>query len=133
MRGTMPHLVLYDNMCAFCNRSVNFLLKADHHHAFLFAPLEGETASKFTLKNPKNDSLVLIEHYKTLKEKQHYYGSAVLRICWHLGGLWRLLGVFSFLPTFLVDFIYRIISRHRHIFGQKGPPLVIEHDPRLLP
>jgi predicted DCC family thiol-disulfide oxidoreductase YuxK len=129
----MPYLVLYDNMCAFCNRSVTFLLEADRRKEFLFAPLAGETASKLALKNPKNDSLVLIEYYKTPKEEQHYYGKAVLRICWHLGSLWRLLGVFSFLPTFLVDILYSIFSRHRHIFGQKGPPVIIEHDARLLP
>jgi predicted DCC family thiol-disulfide oxidoreductase YuxK len=129
----MTHLVLYDNMCAFCNRSVNSLLKADQRRVFLFAPLEGETASLILLKNAKKDSLVLIEHYKTPKETQHYYGKAVLRICWHLGGLWRLLGMFSFLPTFLVDRLYRLISQHRHIFGHSGPPLVFERDSRLLP
>lgn len=129
----MPHLILYDNRCAVCNRSVNFLLHADHQHAFLFAPLGGETASKVVLKNVKRDSLVFIEHYQTAEERQYYYGKAVLRICWHLGGLWRVLGLFSFLPSLLVDLLYCLFSRQRQLFGKQGPPLVIEHDPRLLP
>ncbi|MGE3953861.1 MAG: thiol-disulfide oxidoreductase DCC family protein [Parachlamydiales bacterium] len=94
-------LILYDGDCALCNRAVRFLMERDKEGKFTYEP-NGD---------PNIDTLVLVEEGQSL-----YYGKAVLRICWHLGGWWRLLGVLSFLPTGLADAIYRLIARNRHLF-----------------
>ncbi|MDP1879885.1 MAG: DUF393 domain-containing protein [Parachlamydiaceae bacterium] len=115
-----PHLVLYDDTCGFCDRSVQFLLKEDHKHQFVFAPLRGETASK-VLKNQNNeikqvDSLILVENYQSNEPQIYILSKSVLRILWLLGSYWILLGWLSFLPSFLFDWSYRLFAKHRHRF-----------------
>ncbi len=65
-----------------CNHTVNFLLARDHHHRLKFAPLQGETASKFVPEGVRRNlkSLVLFEPAKCISET-----AAVVRILWLLG------------------------------------------------
>jgi predicted DCC family thiol-disulfide oxidoreductase YuxK len=114
------HLVFYDGECGFCDQVVQFLLKADEHQLFLFAPLKGKTAQEvlkgLSLKDRKEDSLVLVENYGEPQEKVYILGKGAFRILWLLGGAWRLLGWISFLPSFLYNWAYRLFARYRHRF-----------------
>lgn len=117
-------IVFYDGECALCNRAVRYLLK---HKPFQFAPLQGQTA-KEKLKAPISlDSLILWED-----GKEYRLGKGALRICWHLGGPWKALGLFSFLPTFLADVLYRLVAKNRHLFGKQIEELP-PHEGRFLP
>lgn len=114
------HLVFYDGECGLCDYIVQFLLKADKHNQFVFAPLQGETA-KALLKNlplemKGKDSLILIENYQTEGRKYYLFGRGAFRICWLLGGWWRLLGWLSYLPSWLYDWGYKLVARNRHYF-----------------
>lgn len=122
--------MFFDKQCSFCNRAVGFILSKDKKKDFLFAPLEGITAQKFALSTK---SLVLIENYTT-HPNIIVEGKAVLRILWHLGGLYALIGVLSFLPSFLFDRVYRWIAQHRLGFFSSSA-LLAEKDfsDRLLP
>ena len=120
----MNHLIFYDGNCPLCNLTVRFLLRVDKKESFLFAPLEGETAAAELKEHPHLtqdlDTLVLLEHYSTPQQQLLYRGKAALRIAWYLGGVWRLLGWLSFLPSFPFDLIYRIIARNRYrIFKER--------------
>ncbi|MBA3603949.1 MAG: DUF393 domain-containing protein [Parachlamydiaceae bacterium] len=112
------HLVFYDGSCGMCHWVVQFLLKHDSNKLFVFAPLQGETA-QLLLKDwrtsvPEADSLVLIENYQGSEAKKIYiFGKGALRIFWLLGGFWAIPGCISFLPSFLYDWKYRWVARHR--------------------
>ncbi|MBS0621541.1 MAG: DUF393 domain-containing protein [Verrucomicrobia bacterium] len=96
------HVIYFDGECSLCNRTVCFLQRQDKKHLFRYEPL-GE----------QGETLIFLEEGK----KPLRYGKGALRIFWHLGGLWRLLGIFSFLPAFIVDPIYRLIARNRHFLS----------------
>jgi len=129
----MAELILFDGECALCNRSVRFLIRRDRRRRFLFAPLQGTSAAAI-LKSPiPLDSLILVEGFRSDKQRLFRYGKGALRICWHLGGLYRLLGFLSFLPRWLVDPPYRWIARNRHtLFRGDAGELELEQE-RLLP
>lgn len=116
----MP-LVLYDAKCPLCNASIAFILETDTKKQFFFAPLGGVTANKYT---KRQDSIVVIEGKRVF-----YAGKAALRIFWLLGGKYKLLGLFSFLPQFLSDLIYQWIAERRYSFF-KGQAFV---DPKDYP
>lgn len=125
------HLVFYDSACPFCDRSVRHLLQIDKKKHLLFAPLQGKTAQDVLCgpqkKLLKIDSLILVENYQSTEREFRRESSAILRIYWILGGAWKILGVFSFFPSFIGDFFYRKFAAHRHKFKlemcQEGLPL----------
>lgn len=129
------HLVFYDGTCGFCDQIVQILLKIDKKQRFTFAPLQGKTAKSYLKNIPTNtDSLVLIENYQSSDCHYYFYGKAALRILWLLGLPWSILGTFSFLPSFLYDWIYRIIARNRlKIFGSSCTIVSEENKHRFLP
>lgn len=94
-------IIYYDGECELCHRSVRFLKKADKKKKFQYVPMPSK----------QSDTLIFWDG-----KKEYRYGKGALRICWHLGGFWRLLGLFSFLPTFLADALYRLIAKNRHLF-----------------
>lgn len=93
-------IVLFDGECAMCNRAVRFLSARDKKRQFEFRP------------GAPDETLVLIDD----RGRHLRYGKGALRIAWYLGGWWRLVGLLSFLPKFLIDPIYRFIARRRHLF-----------------
>lgn len=119
----MKHLLFYDGECGFCDAVVQFVLKRDKKGDFLFAPLQGKTASHELKDLPaefKNiDSLVLIENYKTPDQKIYLLGKGAFRVLWLLGNGWVLLGWINFLPSFLYDWGYRLVARNRQFLSQK--------------
>jgi predicted DCC family thiol-disulfide oxidoreductase YuxK len=60
-----PRLVLYDGVCGFCNRSVQWLLAADADGRLHFAPLQGTTAAAVRGRHPEIpddiDTIVYVE------------------------------------------------------------------------
>lgn len=117
----MKHLVFYDGECGFCDMSVQFLLNIDSAELFAFAPLQGSTAKELLsnqLQGFEPDTLVLIENYQSKDSTTYIYAQAVFRICWLLGGWWRLIGWLCFFPPFLFNWAYRLFARHRYLFGR---------------
>lgn len=112
------HLVFYDGECGLCDHAVQFVLKADKQKKFMFAPLQGTTAAELLADLPpemkKADSLILIENFQEPAQQLHILGKGAFRVCWLLGGGWRLLGWLSYLSPILYDWGYRLIARNRH-------------------
>lgn len=112
------HLLLYDGECALCHYAVRFVLFFDSKATFAFAPLKGMSAARYTKGKTLPDSLVLVENFQT-QPKLLIEGQGALRICWHLGGWWRWIGILSFLPGWLSNWAYRLIARYRYkVFGK---------------
>lgn len=108
----VDRIILFDGVCNLCNNSVKFIIKRDTSGYFKFASLQGETGQRLLKKHSLNydlNSFVLIE-----KEKVYIKSSAALRVCSKLGGAWRILSIFRFLPPLFRDFLYDIVAKNRY-------------------
>jgi predicted DCC family thiol-disulfide oxidoreductase YuxK len=108
----VDRIILFDGVCNLCNNSVKFIIKRDTSGYFKFASLQGETGQRLLKKHSLNydlNSFVLIE-----KEKAYLKSSAALRVCSQLGGAWRILSIFRFLPPLFRDFLYDIVAKNRY-------------------
>ncbi|MBT2725090.1 thiol-disulfide oxidoreductase DCC family protein [Bacillus sp. ISL-46] len=114
----MDRIILFDGVCNLCNNSVKFIIKRDTSGYFKFASLQGETGQRLLKKHSLNydlNSFVLIE-----MEKVYIKSSAALRVCSKLGGAWRILSIFRFLPPLFRDFLYDIVAKNRYKwFGKR--------------
>lgn len=106
------HLIFYDGECGLCDQAVQFILARDKKRLFDFAPLQGKTAERWLKLPPSVDTVVLIEDYQT-NPKLSIRSKAAFRSLYHLGGIWTVPGLLSFLPSFLFDWGYRIVARNR--------------------
>lgn len=128
-------VLLYDGVCGFCDRTVQFVLNRDPGGAMRFATLQGAFAAGILDRFPElrsADSLVLVEHDAPGKVSRVLLRSdAALEIGIYLGGA---LGVLSrigrLVPRFLRNAAYDVFARYRYrLFGRYDhcplpPPLV---------
>jgi len=132
----IQYIIFYDASCGLCSNAVSFVIKQDKNKIFYFAPIGGKTwEQEIGDAIPMSialDSVVLLD--KTHDPKQIFIRSkAAFRVLWLLGGIFACMGVFSFLPKFLLypsDLVYRFIAKHRHAFC---PVVTPEKFDRLLP
>ncbi len=111
------HLLLYDGVCALCNRSVRFLLRIDSRKRIFFAPLQGETAAGVRARHrvPETlDSMILVTGLGDDDETVHAGSTAVLTSLAVVGGLWRVVSWLRIVPRPLRDLVYRWVARHRY-------------------
>lgn len=140
-----PRLVLFDGVCGLCNRSIDFLVRADRRRLLRYAPLQGETVSAgvrirertsdvaSTSEERGNDpagppdSGKLASFSKSLEtivfvdEGEVFVRSrAVFRITRYLPWPYRMLSWFRWLPVRLTDAVYRWIAVRRYeLFGKR--------------
>ena len=110
-------ILLYDGDCAFCARSVQFLLAHDRRRGDArFAAREGAAGRRLLAAHPRAaavDSLVWIDTEGGVERAAVRY-AAVLSIARYLGGLWALLAGFGwFLPRPVGDAAYDWVARRR--------------------
>jgi predicted DCC family thiol-disulfide oxidoreductase YuxK len=104
-------IVFFDGCCPLCNRFVAALASRDRRGVFLFAPIQGKTASQVLAPSMIADlRTVILWDEKGFSTKS----TAVLRIATQLGGAYRLLEVFRIVPVSVRDRVYDWIARHRH-------------------
>jgi len=119
----LPHLILYDGVCGLCDLSVKLLIKIDRKEQLLFSSLQGVTAEKLSSRYPfikAMNSVVLIENFQTAQEKAYTKASAPLRAFWLIGGGWKIIGALFFLPPFLFNWLYVLVSKYRYfLFSQR--------------
>ena len=112
-------IIFYDGVCALCNWFVTIVLWADTKGTFYFISQQADNAppllEKYGYTLPPLESVVVLDE----KSGQIYVKSqAVLAVAKQLGGLYSLLGIFSFIPTRFADYLYDIIAKNRYqIFG----------------
>ncbi len=115
----MKHLILFDDSCSLCWRSVNRIRSWDRKKQFEYSPIKEKLAKQAlktkynTLKNA--NTLVLIENYQGRSPRIWVKGRAVMRILWLIGGWRKLIGWMAFVPIG-VDQIYSFIAKRRHRF-----------------
>ena len=115
----MPAVILFDEVCNFCNGAVNFVISRDRDGYFKFAALQSavgeELLDKHRIDKVETDSVVLIED-----DKAYLHSSAALRIVRRLPGLWPILYGLIIVPKGIRDWAYRLFAKHRYrLFGRR--------------
>jgi predicted DCC family thiol-disulfide oxidoreductase YuxK len=97
---------------------MRWLIDADREGILSFAPLQGETAREVLARHPDVtgalSSVVYVRDFGTLRETLHLRSDAVAAILQDLGGAYRLLSLFRFIPRVLRDAAYDWIAAHRY-------------------
>ena len=132
----MTDLILFDEKCPFCQKCVSWVIEKDKYHRFLFSDLQGLTAQKRknNLHIQNKDTVILVERFNTEEERIYYRSQTVFKVFWNLGGFYKLIGWKYILPSFMLDWAYRLIARHRKFFckNMKGDARA-SHLQRFLP
>ena len=117
MTAPPPRLVLYDGVCGFCDRSVQWLLEADRDLLLRYAPLQGPTAAALRQRHPALpediDTVVLVEGERD-SEVLFLRSDAVLHIASLLPSVPRWVQVFRWCPRPLRDALYRAFAAIRY-------------------
>ncbi len=117
--GKEEAILLYDGECNLCDSLVSFIIRHDRKQKFMFSPLQSETGKELLslqgISGRQLNSVVYISH-----QRFFFRSDAVLNIFRDLGGGWRLLYGFRFIPPFIRDIFYFIVARTRYrIFGKR--------------
>ena len=117
-------IILYDGVCGFCNRMVQFILKRDSHDHFRFATLQSEFASRLLhrhgLSAERLESVYLVLDPDRPTERVQVSSTASISIGRELGIFWRTMAnVLAIFPKGLRDWGYNLFARYRYrIFGK---------------
>ena len=117
-------IVVFDGVCNLCNRSVQFILKHDKKHKFLFAANQSENLKKISqdlsFDFANNQSIVYLR-----KSKVHTQSTAALLIAFDLGGWLKPLIIFWLIPSIIRNFAYQIVAKNRYRwFGKRDSCMV---------
>jgi len=96
---------------------VDFVIKRDRKHVFLFSALQAEGAGRLLpdALAGNDDTVVLLDDGEVLVKS-----TAVLRIVGLMGPPWSALTVFRIVPTAIRDRLYDAVARRRHaVFGKR--------------
>ncbi len=113
-------IILFDGVCNFCNRTVNFIAKHDPEMYFKFGALqsvEGQALLKqYGIFQTDLETMILIEDGQV-----YTHSTAVLKISEHLSGRWSILYDFIVVPQFIRDPVYKLFSKYRYnLFGKQA-------------
>lgn len=113
-------IILFDGVCNLCESVVQFVIKHDKKDIFRFVSLQSELGIAIIkyagFDKLKIDSVLLYEHDGTL----YYKAEAVFKIAKYLGGQFKFLSIFSFIPHGISNLFYDYIARNRYKwFGKK--------------
>ncbi|MBI5856633.1 MAG: thiol-disulfide oxidoreductase DCC family protein [Sphingobacteriales bacterium] len=117
-------VILFDGICNYCNRIVNFIIRRDKKKIFRFAALQSEAGQRIlkqlNLPTDKFESFILLD-----KEKVYQKSSAALRLYNKLPWYWKWTQLFWIFPTYIRDWVYGIIARNRYRwFGKRESCMV---------
>ena len=109
-----PLIIFYDGPCVFCNYWVKQLCQWDKNDALRFSSLDRPLFQAFI--NERNLDTSTFESVVAWDQNYSYAieSQAVFMVFQRLGGGWKILNFFSYLPTALTNFFYRIIARNRY-------------------
>ncbi|MER3497705.1 MAG: thiol-disulfide oxidoreductase [Chitinophagaceae bacterium] len=121
---TSKPIVLFDGVCNYCNRMVNFIIRQDRKKVFLFAPLQSNTGrqilEKFSITQQAVDSFIIYE-----KGKVYLRSTAALKLYNRLPWYWKWTQLFWIVPRFLRDAVYDVFAKNRYKwFGKKEECMV---------
>lgn len=112
-------VLVYDGICALCNRAVQFVLKRDR--SIRFAPLQGTYATHLLKRHPDLraiDSVVFVTSVGGV-ENVRTKSDAALAVLEHIGWPRAVVTIARIIPRPVRDFLYDVIARTRYdVFGK---------------
>lgn len=123
-QGAVGPVLYFDGTCAFCARSVRFLLARDQRRRTLrFAPRAGVAGRALEARYPglaEVSSLLWVEQTGA-QERVITHSTAALMAARYLGGVWGVFGALGLMvPRPIRDAVYGLIARNRHRFAPRG-------------
>ena len=113
-------IIVFDGECAFCDRSVKWIIDRDRAGRFRFAarqsPISQRLLAEHGLPPEGVESLILVDG-STIST----HSTAVLRIAKSLPFPWKLGAVFLLVPRPIRDFFYRAVAKRRYMIAGKMP------------
>lgn len=114
-------VLLYDGVCGFCNKSVQFVIDHDRKKTIRFAALQSTFGQAVIERHPelaKVDSVVFLDRHDGA-ENVFIRSSAALRLSGYLGGVWGWARIAYIIPRPIRDFFYDLFARYRYrLFGK---------------
>jgi predicted DCC family thiol-disulfide oxidoreductase YuxK len=120
----MEHpVLLYDGVCGFCNRLVQFVLRHDDEKIFRFASLQSSFGSQVLTQHGVDTSAMSTAYVLASGDEGQVLlqrSAAILFLMSWFGGIWSVLAqMVRLLPLRVRDWAYNVIARHRYrIFGR---------------
>ena len=116
-------VILFDGVCNLCNKSVQFVIKRDKEKKFRFASLQSEFGQKIlkqsNLPLDKFNSFILLDNGRIYTRS-----TGALKMLAQLKG-WKWAGALKFIPPFIRDGVYNLISKYRYNwFGKKDECMI---------
>lgn len=115
-------VLLYDGVCGFCDRAVQFILRVDKRRTMQFAALDSTFAQQVFARHhiiADADSVVYVDDPGGAAERVFIRSAAALCVVDYLGGPWRALRAARLVPEPLRDLLYdRFAAERYRIFGK---------------
>ncbi|HRK31350.1 MAG TPA: DCC1-like thiol-disulfide oxidoreductase family protein [Tepidisphaeraceae bacterium] len=106
-------IVIFDGECAFCDRSVRWLIDHDRAHRLRFAARQSAVGQRLLgehrLPPGGVESMILIQGNRVST-----HSTAVLRVARLLPLPWKLAAVALIIPRPIRDFFYRAVAKRRY-------------------
>ncbi len=106
-------VMLFDGVCNFCNRGVDFFLGRDPHGRIRFAAMQSEPGRALLQRHGLPDSdyetFVVLDGDKVLDKSDSF-----LHLIGYLPWPWPLVRVFAVVPRPLRDWVYDFVARNRY-------------------
>lgn len=121
--------MLYDGVCGFCSRVVQFILEHDRRAVFSFASLQSPfgraIVERFGGDPDELSSIHVVPNYRANKPRMFSRGSAALFVARELGWPWKAAVVARVLPASILDRAYNVIARNRYrVLGRRDECLI---------
>lgn len=113
-------IVFFDGVCNLCNGFVQFVLKHEANAEFKFCSLQSDFAANFFKEkqfiSSGIDSVIVYENNQFYMESE-----AAFKIINKLRWPYKAFGIFSFIPEFMSNLMYKFIAKYRYrIFGKSN-------------
>jgi predicted DCC family thiol-disulfide oxidoreductase YuxK len=109
-------IIYFDGHCGLCNGVVDLLLQIDKRKSLKFSALQSDYARKHLnpIYTQNLETLVVGRGLQVWTKSQGFF-----QIISEIGGLWKALLIFKFLPLKFLNWIYDIVAKNRmSIFGR---------------
>ena len=125
--GVRP-LIVFDGVCLLCSAFIFWVIARDKDQVFLFTSAQSALGQSF-YKYLNMDLHEFERNLVIVDGRGHQKMATVFAVCRVVGGPWRLIMLFEWLPRFVLDRLYDFIRRHRFAwFGRREVCLVPDDD-----
>ena len=118
-------LMLFDGLCGFCNRAVQWVVRRDHADRFRFVPQQSALAASILSRHGidreamlQSNSVYLVLDFGSDHERLLTQSDVTVNLLLRLGGRFRVFGyLLRAVPAFLRNAAYRLFARNRYLLS----------------